>query len=254
MTETIATYPSLANKVVLITGGSSGIGESIVRHFATQGSKVGFIDIDAARGEALRTELADRVEIAFEACDIRDVEALRTAIDKLRQRLGPISVLINNAGHDQRHDWKDVTSEMWDDRYAVNLKHQFFAAQAVVPDMQAQGGGVVINLGSISWMISQGGMPAYTSAKAAIGGLTRTMARDFGPYNIRVCCVAPGWIITPRQKELWLTPEAEADLLRSQSLKRKLLPADIARPVLFFASDEAGACTGQTYIVDGGWA
>ncbi|MGE5766554.1 MAG: SDR family NAD(P)-dependent oxidoreductase, partial [Bacteroidota bacterium] len=185
--------------------------------------------------------------------DLRDIEALRVAIGQVRETFGPITVLVNNAAHDQRHAFDEVTPEYWDDRIAVNLKHQFFAAQAVYPDMAAAGGGAIVNLGSVSWMIGQGGMPCYTTAKSAVAGLTRSLARDFGPKNIRVNCVVPGWIMTQRQLDLWLTPEGEAELLQRQCLKRKLVPADVARAVLFFASDDAGACTNQSYIVDGGW-
>lgn len=250
-----AVYPSLKDRVVFISGGGSGIGASIVEHFCQQGAKVGFVDLD----EAASQELVEAMAAAghqrphFVACDLRDIEALRAAIAAIRAALGPITVLINNAANDQRHDMDDVTPEFWDDRFAVNLKHQFFAAQAIYPDMEAAGGGAIINIGSVSWMISQGGMPCYTTAKSAVAGLTRSLARDLGPKNIRVNCVVPGWIMTQRQMDLWLTPEAEADLMERQCLKRKLYPADIAKAVLFFASDDASAFTSQSYIVDGGW-
>jgi NAD(P)-dependent dehydrogenase (short-subunit alcohol dehydrogenase family) len=162
-------------------------------------------------------------------------------------------VLINNAAHDDRHAIEEVTAEYWDERFAVNLRHQFFAAQAVIADMDGAGGGAIINLGSVSWMLGQGNMPCYTTAKSAVQGLTRALARDLGPRNIRVNCVVPGWIMTERQVEKWLTPEGEAELMARQCLKRKLLPEDIAKAVLFFASDDSGACTAQSYIVDGGW-
>jgi len=248
-----AIYPSLKGRTVLITGGGSGIGESIVRHFVAQGSKVGFLDINAEASEALVSELSASGTVHFEKCDLRDIAALRQAIANVREKLGPITILINNAAHDQRHKLEDVTPEYWDERYQVNIRHQFFAAQAVVEDMKAAGQGAIINMGSTSWMIGQGGMPAYTSAKSAVQGLTRGLARDLGPFNIRVCSVVPGWIMTQRQIDLWLTPEAEADLMAKQCLKRKLYPDDIAKPVLFFASDEASGCTNQSYIVDGGW-
>ena len=162
--------------------------------------------------------------------------------------------IINNAAHDERHPTPDVTPEYWDDRFAVNLKHQFFAAQTVLPDMQAANAGVIINFGSFSWMIGQGGMAAYTAAKSAILGLTRSLARDYGQYNIRVNAIAPGWIMTQRQLEKWLTPEAERDLMQRQCLKRKLMPEEIARFTVFLASEEASACTNQHYVVDGGWS
>jgi NAD(P)-dependent dehydrogenase (short-subunit alcohol dehydrogenase family) len=247
-----ATYPSLNDRTVLVTGGASGIGEAIVRAFVGQGARVGFLDIDVAAAEKLLPQLPqDRV--AFEACDLRDIEALRASVEAIRTRLGPITILINNAARDDRHDMDSVTSEYWDERIATNLKHQFFAAQAVAPDMRAAGHGAIVNMGSVSWMIGQGGMPCYTTAKSAVQGLTRSLARDLGPNNIRVNTVVPGWIMTQRQLDLWLNPESEAELMTRQCLKRKLVPDDVARVVLFFASDEAGACTNQNYIVDGGW-
>ncbi|MEQ9609192.1 MAG: SDR family oxidoreductase [Kiloniellaceae bacterium] len=254
MTAT-AIYPSLKDRVVFVTGGGSGIGASIVEHFCRQGAKVGFVDINQEASEKLvrDVEAAGHGKPFFVNCDLTDIEALRVAVGQVREKLGPITVLVNNAAHDQRHAIDEVTPEYWDDRIAVNLKHQFFAAQAVYPDMEKAGGGAIVNLGSVSWMIGQGGMPCYTTAKSAVAGLTRSLARDLGPKNIRVNCVVPGWIMTQRQIDLWLTPEGEAELLERQCLKRKLVPADIARAVLFFASDDAGACTNQSYIVDGGW-
>jgi len=252
---TYATYPSLRDRVVLVTGGGSGIGAAIVEHFAVQGSRVAFLDIDRAASERLCDTVAAgaRARPVFVACDLRDIPALRAAVAEVRRQLGPIQVLINNAAHDERHALDTVTPEYWDDRLAVNLRHQFFAAQAVYPDMAALGGGAIVNLGSTSWMIGQGGMPGYTAAKSAVVGLTRGLARDLGPHGIRVTCVVPGWIMTERQIKLWLTPESEAELLRRQCLKRKLVPADIARAVLFFAADDSAACTAQSYVVDGGW-
>ena len=250
-----ATYPSLNNRVVFVTGGGGGIGASIVEHFCQQGARVGFVDIDEAGSKAVVEQVAaaGHAKPLFVPCDITDINALRISIGKVREALGPITVLINNAAHDQRHAIDEVTPDYWDDRIAVNLKHQFFAAQAVYPDMEAAGGGAMVNLGSVSWMIGQGGMPCYTTAKSAVAGLTRALARDLGPKNIRVNCVVPGWIMTQRQIDLWLTPESEAELMQRQCLKRKLVPADIARAVLFFAADDSGACTNQSYIVDGGW-
>ncbi|MBZ9937075.1 SDR family oxidoreductase [Mesorhizobium sp. BR1-1-16] len=248
-----AIYPSLKDRTVVVTGGGSGIGESIVRHFVAQGAKVGFLDINREASEALVAELSSQGSVHFEHCDLRDIAALRAAIANIRAAFGPITILVNNAAHDERHKLEDVTPEYWDDRVHVNLRHQFFAAQAVVDDMKAAGGGAIINLGSTSWMIGLGGMPAYTASKSAVLGLTRSLARDLGPFNIRVCSVVPGWIMTQRQIDLWLTPEAEARVMESQCLKRKLYPEDIAKPVLFFASDEASGCTNQAYVVDGGW-
>ena len=249
-----AIYPDLAGKTVVVTGGASGIGETIVAHFARQKARVAFLDIKVSEGEGLASKLAhDGAEVQFEACDLTDIEALKTAIAAVRDRFGPINILINNAGHDERHVTEEVTSRYFDERIAINLKHQFFAAQAVVSDMKAQGGGSIINLGSTSWMIGLGGMAVYTAAKSGVIGLTRSLARDYGPYNIRVNAIAPGWIMTKRQIELWLTPEGEQAIMSNQCLKRKLQPDDIAKFVLFLASDEARACTAQHYVVDGGW-
>ena len=250
----LTTYPSLKGKTVIVTGGGSGIGESIVTHFARQGSKVGFLDIAMEPSETLLEMLrGEGHAIEFVHCDITDTNALKAGIASVRKVLGPVGILINNAAHDQRHRFEDITPEFFDERIAVNIKHQFFAAQAVIPDMQKLGGGVIINMGSTSWMVGQGGMACYTAAKSAVLGLTRSLAHDFGPDNIRVLSVVPGWIITERQKELWLTEESEKDLLKNQCLKRHLLADDIARPVLFFSSDEAGAATNQAYVFDGGW-
>jgi D-xylose 1-dehydrogenase len=254
MTRT-ASYPSLEDRVALVTGGGSGIGASIVEHLCAQRARVAFVDIAREASEALVERIARRGDPApsFIPCDLRDIAALRAAVGEARARLGPIRVLVNNAAHDERHSIEQVTPEYWDDRFAVNLRHQFFAAQAVAPDMAAAGGGSIVNLGSTSWLVGQGGMPAYLSAKAAVTGLTRALARDLGPMNIRVNCIVPGWIMTERQVTLWLTPEGEQELLRRQCLKRKLIPEDVARVVLFFAADDSSACTSQSYIVDGGW-
>jgi NAD(P)-dependent dehydrogenase (short-subunit alcohol dehydrogenase family) len=248
-----AVYPSLEGRVVLVTGGGSGIGAAIVESFGRQKAKVGFIDIDETASAQVQSMLAaGGVQCRFEACDLRDVAALRRAIDAIRSALGPITILVNNAARDDRHVTEDVTPEYWDERFAVNLKHQFFAAQAVLSDMKAAGRGSIINFGSVSWMVGQGGMVAYTACKSAVLGLTRSLARDFGGYNIRVNAIAPGWILTERQRKLWLTAEGHARLMEAQCLKRDLVAEDIARVVLFLASDEAGAITGQHYVVDGG--
>jgi NAD(P)-dependent dehydrogenase (short-subunit alcohol dehydrogenase family) len=249
-----AIYPDLEGKSVLITGGASGIGASIVRGFARQKAKVGFLDIAREPATRLVEELtATGATVYFEHCDLTDIPALRSAIARIRANIGPVSVLVNNAAHDERHATETVTPEYWDDRIAVNLKHQFFAAQAVLPDMKEAKEGVIINFGSVSWMIGQGGMAAYTASKSGILGLTRSLARDFGSFNIRVNAIAPGWIMTERQLEKWVTPEGEAEILKSQCLKRKLYPDDISRVVVFLASEEASACTNQQYVVDGGW-
>lgn len=246
-----AIYPDLEGKVVVVTGGAQGIGEAIVRAFAAQKARVGILDINADRGGALAAELGDRA--VFAACDVTDIPALKAAIGSVRDALGPIDVLINNAAHDERHDTLEVTEAYWDGRIAVNLKHQFFAAQAVLPDMIASKGGAIVNLGSCSWVIGQGGMAAYTASKSAVLGLTRSLARDFGEHGVRVNAVAPGWIMTERQLELWVTPETEKDIYENQCLKRRLVPDDVARLVVFLSSDEASAITNQHHIVDGGW-
>ncbi len=250
-----ANYPSLRDRVVFVTGGASGIGASEVSHFAAQGARVAFVDVADAPAEALMKRLADEGHPPplFLHCDLTDISALRRAIAEASDRLGPITVLVNNAAHDQRHRWEDVTPDYWDDRMAVNIRHQFFAIQAIAPMMRAAGGGSIINFGSISWHRHQGGMPAYTTAKAAVEGLTRGMANDLGPDGIRVNCVIPGWIMTQRQIELWLTPQAEADLMKSQCLKEKVMPDDVARMVLWLAADDSRMCTAQLWVVDGGW-
>ncbi|MEZ5668383.1 MAG: SDR family oxidoreductase [Alphaproteobacteria bacterium] len=253
MTTTV--YPCLRDKVVFITGGGMGIGASLVEHFCAQGSAVAFVDIAEAPSRALVDRIAadGHRKPLFLPCDVRDIAALRAAIAEVAATLGTITVLVNNAAHDERHKLEDVTPEYWDERFDVNLRHQFFAAQAVAEGMKAAGGGSIINFGSTSWMIGQGGMAAYTAAKSANLGLTRSLARDLGEFNIRVNSIAPGWIMTQRQIEKWLTPEGVEELMRRQCLKRKLQPADIARVVLFFASEDSSAMTNQSYIVDGGW-
>jgi NAD(P)-dependent dehydrogenase (short-subunit alcohol dehydrogenase family) len=249
-----AVYPDLVGRTVIVTGGGSGIGAAIAHGFAVQGAKVGLIDLKAQETHALAAALAKQGrQTHVEIADLTDIAALRSAIGGIRAALGPIQILINNAAHDERHATLEVTPEYWDQRIAVNLKHQFFAAQAVLPDMIAAKDGAIINIGSTSWIVGQGGMAAYTASKSAVIGLTRSLARDFGPHNIRVNAIAPGWIMTQRQKDLWLTPEGEQELLRRQCLKRQLVPDDIARVAVFFASEEASACTNQHYVVDGGW-
>jgi D-xylose 1-dehydrogenase len=249
-----ANYPSLAERTVLITGGATGIGASLVAQFAAQGARVGFIDIDVAAGKALAGSLAGAPTAPlFVEADLTDVAALRTAIETVRQRFGPITVLLNNAANDQRHAIDATTPESWDACIAVNLKHQFFAAQAVAADMKGNGGGSIVNFGSVSWMLKQGGMPVYTTAKAAVQGLTRSLARDFGPFNIRVNTLVPGWVMTERQLRLWVTDAGRADIARGQCINQPLLPEHIARMALFLAADDSAMCTAQDFIVDGGW-
>lgn len=249
MPHQFATYHSLKGRSVLVTGGASGIGAEIVRSFAEQGAKVGFVDLDAEAGHALAESLPG---VAFEACDLRDIEALRAAFAALERQLGPATVLVNNAARDDRHDWREVTPEYWDERQATNLRHQFFATQAAAPGMIGAGGGAIINMGSCSWWLGMGGMPAYTTAKSGVHGLTRSFAADLGPHGIRVNCVVPGWVMTERQKELWATPESLEKNLENQCLKELIQPEDLARMVLFLASDDARMCTGQSFFVEAG--
>jgi len=249
----IANYPSLKDKVVLITGGASGIGESIVENFLQQGSKVVFIDKEKELGIKLESNLNKYpVKPIFKLCDLINIDDLESTIKQIELEIGPISILVNNAANDDRHDLDSVTPEYWDNRMNINLRHYFFATKFAYKQMKEIGKGSVVNIGSFSWMLGQGGMPGYTTAKSAIMGLTRTLARDLGIYNIRVNCVVPGWIITERQRKLWLTPEIEKQQLERQCIKRMLEPNDIAKPVLFFASEQSAGCSAQNYVVDGG--
>jgi NAD(P)-dependent dehydrogenase (short-subunit alcohol dehydrogenase family) len=250
-----ALYPGLAGKTVFITGGGSGIGAAITRAFAGQKAKTAFIDIATAPSQALVAEVEQATgnRPLFLPCDIRDIPALRAAIEQVRCDFGDVAVLVNNAANDQRHPVEEVTPDYWDERMAINLRPAFFTAQAVLPQMKRLGGGSIINFGSISWMVPQGGFPAYATAKAAAHGLTRTLARDFGPFNIRVNCVVPGWVMTERQLTMWLTPEADKEREKGQCLPARVMPEDIADMVLFLASDAAIKCTAQNFTVDGGW-
>ncbi|MHB1302122.1 MAG: SDR family NAD(P)-dependent oxidoreductase [Acidiphilium sp.] len=250
-----ATYPSLRGRAVFITGGGGGIGASLVAHFAAQHCRVVFVDIDRAGGEKVARENGGGEYPAplFIPCDLRDIAALREAIAEGAGKVGDFTVLINNAGHDERHDTMAVTPEYWDERIAVNLRHQFFAGQAIIPMMRKVGGGAIVNFGSTSWHVGQGGMAAYTSSKAAVEALTRSFARDYGKDGIRANCILPGWIMTERQLEKWLTPEAEAELMQRQCLKEKLTPADCARMALFLAADDSRMLTAHNFYVDAGW-
>ncbi len=256
MTATaFASYPSLAEKTVFVSGGASGIGEAIVRAFAAERAKVGFVDILEKEGTELSAELGRQgAEVLFVAADITDIAALKAGIAAIASALGTITVLVNNAANDMRHDWRGETPESFDARLAVNLKHQFFAIQAIAPGMIEAGGGSIINFGSISWRIGMGGMPGYTASKAAIEALTRSFARDLGPHRIRVNCLLPGWIMTRRQLELWVDENADRIIADRQCLPDRIQPADVARMVLFLASDDSRMCTSQNFIVDGGWA
>ena len=247
---TFATYPSLAGTTVLISGGASGIGADTVRAFAAQGAKVGFLDFDAEASAAMKAETDGTVD--YEICDLRDIDALRKAVAALKSRLGPAQVLVNNAARDDRHDWRDVTPEYWDERMATNLRHMFFAIQAVAPDMIEAGSGSIVNVGSNSWWEAGGGFPAYATAKSAVHGLTRTMARDLGDHRIRVNTVVPGWIMTDRQKELWATPEALEKHRDRQCLPDLVDPVYVVRMIVFLASDDAAMCTASNFMVDAG--
>lgn len=239
-----AIYPSLKGKKVLVTGGASGIGALIVDAFVAQGADVCFLDRDEKAAE----QVARETGATFALCDLRDISSLQAAIGAL----GRFDVLVNNAARDDRHDWQDVTPEYWDERMATNLRHMFFAIQAVAPGMIEAGGGSIINLGSNSWWEASGGFPAYTTAKSAVHGLTRTMARDLGGSRIRVNTVVPGWIMTDRQKELWATPKALEAHRARQCLPDLIEPVYVARMVIFLASDDAAMCTASNYMVEAG--
>ena len=250
MSEQFARYPSLSGKTVYVTGGASGIGAEIVTAFAAQGAKVGFVDLDADAAQTL-TDTGDGT-VVWEQADLRDIPAMQEAFGRLKAQIGPAQVLVNNAARDDRHDWRDVTPEYWDERQATNLRHMFFAIQTVAPDMIAAGGGSIINMSSNSWWEAVGNMPAYVTAKGAVHGLTRTMARDLGGDRIRVNTVVPGWIMTERQKELWATPEALEAHRQNQCLPDLIEPVYVARMVLFLASDDAAMCTANNYMVEAG--
>lgn len=252
----LAHFPSLKGKNVFVTGGGSGIGEAIVSAFVEQGARVAFVDIAVEASLALceRLAAAGFAKPVFRHCDIRDIAALQSTIRELAQELGDFDVLVNNAANDQRHQLEDVTVDFYDNGIAVNQRPLFFTCQAVAPGMQKKGGGSIINLSSISWHLSNGGYPVYTTAKSAVIGLTRGLARDLGPHNIRVNTVSPGWVMTERQIALWLDAAGEEDIKRNQCLPGKLQPWHLARMVLFLASDDSVMCTAQEFIVDAGWA
>lgn len=250
-----ATYPSLKDCPVVISGGASGIGEAMVRAFAEQGAKVGFVDIAADAGEALAHELSHKGQaVRFIGCDVTDIEAYRLAIAELARLHGDALVLVNNAAHDQRHKWDEVTPDEWDQRMAVNLRHAFFAIQAVAPGMARAGRGSIINYGSISWMIMTPDLPVYETAKAAVHGLTRSMARELGGSGIRVNSLVPGAIMTRRQLDLWVDAEGIEEIKRIQALPKSLTPDDCARMALFLAAEDSAMVTGQHFLVDAGWA
>ena len=248
-------YFDLESKRVFITGGGSGIGASIVEHFCEQGSEVYFVDINVEESKKLVDKMKNKKfkEPTFIECDLINIKLLQETISKILTEKGPINILVNNAANDTRHKIDDVTVEYWDERINVNLRHFFFTVQAVKKSMIENNGGVIINMGSTSWMVGQGGMAAYTAAKSGVVGMTRSFARDLGEFNIRVNSVVPGWVMTQRQIDIWLNKESEEELMKKQCLKKKLMPNEIAQAVLFFSSDQSSGCTNQSYIVDKGW-
>ena len=254
--SSFARYPSLKDRTVFVTGGGSGIGAAIVECFVDQGSRVAFVDIADKPSRALCKALKAQYGRAplFIRCDLKDIAALRKTVAKARAELGNIGVLVNNAANDQRHKWEDVTPAYWDERMATMLRPMFFAIQAVAPQMRRLGGGAIVNFGSISWKLAQGNMPAYTTAKAAVHGLTRTMARDLGVHGIRVNTVVPGWVMTERQLKLWVDKKAEKMLDEVQCLKGRVQPVDLARMVLYLSAEDSRMCSAQEFTVDAGWA
>ncbi|RQG99906.1 SDR family NAD(P)-dependent oxidoreductase [Paraburkholderia dinghuensis] len=253
-----ARYPSLVDRVVLITGGATGIGASFVEHFVAQGARVGFLDINTSEGLALADSLGGpgsppRHKPVFVTCDLTDIDALRTAVADVKAALGPIEVLVNNAANDRRHELADITPESFDAGIAVNVRHQLFAAQAVMEDMKAARAGSIINLGSISWMIKDRNLQVYLMSKSAVQGLTRGLAKELGAYGIRVNTLVPGWVMTDKQRRLWLNDEGREAIKRNQCIDAELLPADLARMALFLAADDSRMITSKDIVVDGGW-
>jgi NAD(P)-dependent dehydrogenase (short-subunit alcohol dehydrogenase family) len=252
---TYASYPSLADRGVFVTGGAAGIGSALVEQFARQGSKVAFVDRDTTAAQAT-IDRCRAAEVAytplFLEVDLLDIDALRAACAEATRQLGTIGVLVNNAANDDRHDWRDMTVEYFDDRINTNLRHYFFAIQALAPAMLEAGGGSIVNIGSSSYLMQEDVFPGYAIAKSAVEGITRTMARTFGPHGVRVNTVRPGWVPTERQLAKWWSPEGEAGTMRDQAIKRRILPDEFAQMVLFLAADDGAACTAQHFLVDGG--
>jgi D-xylose 1-dehydrogenase len=250
-----SSYPSLRDRVVVVTGGASGIGESLVESFARQGARVVFLDIqdDAANLLIQKIQATGCAAPVYCHCDLTDIAAISASFKEILERFDTVEALVNNAGNDSRHSIEDVTSEYWDQGMAINLKHQFFVAQALLPSMKKAGRGSIINMSSIAWAIPSTGLPVYVTAKAAIVGLTRTLAHELGSYNIRVNCIMPGAIQTARQEQLWLTDAYKAEILARQALKRLITPDEVANLVLFLASDDSSGITNQSFVIDGGW-
>jgi D-xylose 1-dehydrogenase len=250
-----ASYPSLKDRSVFITGGADGIGRAMVEEFSKQGSRVGFADINADKGhetvaacEALGVNHAPK----FHQLDLVDIDALKRVFAEALADLGTIKVLVNNAANDDRHDWKDMTAEYWDNRLNTNLRHYFFAIQAVAPGMIEAREGSIVNIGSSSFMMQEDFFPGYAIAKSGVEGITRSMARTFGPHNVRINTVLPGWVATERQLSKWWSEEGEAGTLNDQALKRRIYPREFAQMALFLAADDGAACTAQSFMVDGG--
>jgi NAD(P)-dependent dehydrogenase (short-subunit alcohol dehydrogenase family) len=253
--SSFATYPSLVDRAVLITGGATGIGAAFVTHFAQQGARVAFLDIDEKGAVALRAALPDtRHAPIFLRCDVTDVEALRASIAEASSHVGNVGVLVNNAANDRRHRLDDTSVEEFEQSIAVNLRHQYFATQAVVPGMRELGGGSVICLGSTGWMIKNAGYPMYAMAKSAVHGLVNGLARELGKDRIRINALVPGWVITDKQRELWLDEAGEREIQQKQCMPGYLAADDLARAALFLGADDSRMCTGHDFIVDGGWA
>jgi NAD(P)-dependent dehydrogenase (short-subunit alcohol dehydrogenase family) len=251
----MVSYPSLRDRVVVVTGGASGIGEAIVEAFTMQNSRVTFLDIQDAAADRLihKIEAAGFTPPVYFHCDLSGVVAIKVSVENILQRFNTVDVLVNNAGNDSRHSIEEVTPEYWDQAMAVNLKHQFFMSQAIIPSMKQAGGGSIINMSSISWVIPSVGLPVYVTAKSAVVGLTRTLAHELGVHNIRVNCVMPGAIHTERQERLWFTESYKAEILARQALKRMICPDEVARLVLFLAAEDSSGITNQSFVIDGGW-
>lgn len=250
-----ATYPSLKDRRVLITGGATGIGEALVTGFAEQGAKIALFDIQDEAGKKLAAQLAAKgyPEPVYLHCDMTDLDQVRASVAQTIELLGGLDVLVNNAGNDRRHTIEEVTPELWDRLMAVNLRHQFFVTQAALPALKQSGSASIVNLSSIAWLIPGVGMAVYITAKAGIVGLTRTLAHEVGKDNVRVNAILPGAILTEKQLRLWVTPEYSAEILANQAIKRHLVPEEVARLALFLAADDSSAITGQSHIIDGGW-
>jgi NAD(P)-dependent dehydrogenase (short-subunit alcohol dehydrogenase family) len=248
-----ASYPSLKGRVVVVTGGGSGIGAAITEGFARQGAHVAFIDYADDESKALERELSGlKPAPVYRRCDLTETDRLQLCLAGIADSMGPIDILVNNAANDDRHELTEVTADYWDDRIAVNLRHLYFAAQTVAPAMRRRGAGVILNLGSISWHLGLTHLSIYETAKAGIEGMTRALARELGGDGVRVACIVPGNVKTPRQMK-WYTPEGEAEIVAAQCLKLRIEPRDVAALAMFLASDDARAITGHEYFVDAGW-